>query len=109
MQDGFEISVNSETTGEDQRLTLDLIEHLSVIDPSITIQRTKNSEGTMDLGATISVIAGSAALTAIGTGLKIWLSRHRTAKVDISSSGDVKASGLTSKDAVEIARIFGRE
>lgn len=102
----FELSVTASDQATSQTLAAELMDEIATLAEGISTRRVKDTEDTMDLGATVAVVATSAAATAIAGGIKIWLSRHRTAKLSISKDGEVKASGITSADAVELARVI---
>lgn len=105
MESKFEIVVEAATPAESQRLAQELGDSLRFSDPNVTISRKKDSAETLDLGATIAVIVGSAAAGAIANGIRVWLAKRQTAKITISKDGEVSGSGLTSADAVRITEI----
>lgn len=104
----LDVNVDGQTPAESQRFTVDLIDYLTNHVSDASIQRKKTEPNTMDLGATITIIATSAAATAIASGLKIWLAKNQDARITISEHGAVIARGLTSNDAVKIVDLFSK-
>lgn len=108
MDSKFEIEVRGATPAESQKLAQELADSLRLSDSAAKIDRSKVSKVTMDLGATIAVVVGSTAAAAIGNGVRLWLAKRQSAEINISRDGDLKASGITSADAVRLAEIFSK-
>jgi hypothetical protein len=108
MESRFEIAVKGATPAESQRLAQELAASLKLTDPSVNVDRKKESADTLDLGATIAVIVGSAAATAVANGIRAWLAKRQDAEISISKDGQVKAKGITSADALRLAEIISR-
>jgi hypothetical protein len=104
--DTFELTVKGATPAESQRLAQELAASLKLTDPSVDIDRQKESAETLDLGATIAIVIGSAAATAVANGIRIWLTKRQAAEISITKDGQVKGTGITSADAVRIAQII---
>jgi hypothetical protein len=62
----------------------------------------------MDFGATVVLILGTTAATAIAKGIQTWLAGNAGARIDILKDGSVIARNLQSKDAVEIAKALSK-
>jgi hypothetical protein len=106
MASRFEIAIKGATPAESQRLAQELAASLRLTDASVKVDRQKESVETLDLGATIAIVVGSAAATAVANGIRIWLTRRQDAEISISKDGHVKAKGITSADAVRLAEIM---
>lgn len=102
MSHQYEFLLETASPAETQKIIKSLMDQIATADETLEPVRVKDNDDTMDLGATIAVLATSAAATAIATGIKIWLSKHQGAKVTVKKDGTVTASGITSKDAVRI-------
>jgi len=75
------------------------------VDPHVSVERRRERPDTQDFGATLSVILGTAAVTAIAKGIAAWLARNSGAQIEIRRNGRVvlRASHLDSKDVPQIA------
>jgi Effector Associated Constant Component 1 len=108
MESRFQIAVKGATPAESQRLAQELAANLKFADPGVSVDREKDSAETLDLGATLAVVVGSAAVTALAKGIAAWLAKRQTAEISISKDGEVKAKGITSADALRLAEIMSR-
>jgi hypothetical protein len=61
-----------------------LSDELRDTDPSIRVDTLKQRPDTMDFGATLVLVLGTAAATEIAKGISQWIARHRT-KVQLST------------------------
>lgn len=98
------IEVEAESPAEANRLTADLHAQLRGTSEDMEVSRVKENPSTMDSGATLIAIAGTAAATALAKGIADWLRRHRSASIRVSAQGDVTASNVTPETALEIVR-----
>lgn len=72
-------------------------------------ERTKARDDTMDLGMIITVVAGTAAATAIAQGIAAWLKARRDATLEIETpAGKVRATGLDQDTVLKLARLSAR-
>lgn len=108
MTDAFMLSFAGVSDAEGNQLASSLAEALEDVDPDITVKRHRERPDTQDFGATLAVILGSAAATAIAKGISTWLARNSGAKLEIRCNGELMlaASNLDSKDAAAIAKVF---
>lgn len=84
-----------------QELTIALLNS----SPGARVERAKPDGATQDLGTIVSIVITSGAALALARGLADWL-RLRRATITIRK-GEVSAKGITGKEAVRIAEIFG--
>jgi Effector Associated Constant Component 1 len=84
---------------------------LKEADNSATVQRPKDQKNAMDFGATLVLILGTGAVTALAKGLSSWIARNSGVRLVIETpDGKVLADHLDSKNASEIAAsVFGRK
>ncbi len=108
MQERLHLSLDTESLVEGQKLIPDLIDKIVETSEDARPIRVKENPDTMDLGATLSLIVTSAAATALAHGIALWLARHKTATLKISTNAgdEIVATGLTSKDATKLAGLF---
>ncbi len=66
----------------------------------------KIDDSTLDLGSIVSIVVGSASLSAIGKGIEAWLAKRHDSKITIKKDGDVIAENVSSEDAVALAKMF---
>lgn len=93
------------STAEGNRLASTLADTLRDVDPTITVDRQRERSDTQDFGATLAVMLGTAAATAVAKGIGAWLARNSGARIEIRRKGKVVlvASHLDSKDVPRIA------
>jgi hypothetical protein len=92
------------------RLASSLADDLRDLDPTLIVERQKHNPQTQDFGATLAIIVGSAAASAIGKGIATWLARNSGARLTIrTKDGEVLGQNLDSRDAARIAAAFSPE
>jgi Effector Associated Constant Component 1 len=98
------------STAEGNRLASSLADVLSDLDPNIAVDRQRERPDTQDFGATLAVILGTAAATAVAKGIAAWLARNSGARIEIRRKGKVvmTATHLDSKDVPRIAEALSR-
>ncbi len=96
------------SAAEGNRLANTLADSLRDIDPSITIDRQRDLPDAQDFGATLAVILGTAAATAVARGIAAWLARNSGVQIEIRRKGELilTASHLDSKDIPQIAKVL---
>jgi Effector Associated Constant Component 1 len=89
----------------------ELLQELREADNSARVQRRKDQVDAMDFGATLVLILGTGAATAIAKGLSSWIARNSGVRLVIETpDGKVLADHLDSKNAAEIAaRVFEKK
>lgn len=98
-------SFSDSTTAEGNKFAGSLADSLRALDPSIQVQRVRERAETQDFGATLAVILGTTAVTALAKGIASWLARNSGAKIEIRREGQVvmTASHLDSADVPKLA------
>ena len=103
MADGlFEIRFRDCTPDEANDYAADLQTELNGVTAGVTVSRQKDAPEAQDLGATLVLILGTGAITAVAKGLSTWIARNSGAKVVITKDGTVVAENLNSEDAARI-------
>jgi len=94
------------TTAEGNRYADSLSQVLREVDPSVVVERQRDRPDTQDFGATLAVIAGSAAVTALAKGIAAWLARNSGAQLEVMHEGKpvLRLSHLDSADVAQIAK-----
>jgi len=90
---------------EGNQLASTLAEALRDIDRRISVERLREQAQTQDFGATLAVIVGTTAASALAKGIAAWLARNSGAQIEVRRKGEVilVASHLDSKDVPKIA------
>jgi Effector Associated Constant Component 1 len=88
-----------------------LADALRDADPRIVVERQRERHETQDLGATLVVLLGTAAATAVAKGIGSWLARNSGARLEIRRDGKlvVLATHLDSRDIPRIAAALSTE
>ncbi len=102
----FSISFPGESTALANRWAADLRHTLEETHREVRVDQAPGREDTMDLGATLSIVLGSAAVTVVAKGIQAWLSKHQGASIEMTKHGKVIAKGLRGKDALALAEII---
>jgi hypothetical protein len=71
------------------------------------VEPTRENDETQDFGATLVLVLGTAAATAVAKGVQKWLARTGTT-AELLKDGSVRLSNLESKDVAEIAKAFAK-
>lgn len=105
------ISFADASAAEGNRLASTLAEALRDVDPSIVVDRQRERSDTQDFGASLAVILGTTAATALAKGIGAWLARNSGARIEIRRKGKVVlvATHLDSKDIPRIAEALSSE
>jgi hypothetical protein len=71
------------------------------------LERRRTSSESQDFGATLVLILGTSAVTAIAQGIRTWLARNSGVSIDIVVRGKVfRARNLDSQGVQELARVL---
>ncbi len=72
----------------------------------IEVKRIREREDTLDFGATLVLILGTTAVTALSRGIASWIQRNSGATIEITDAdgNSRKITHLNSRDAVAIAK-----
>jgi len=103
-------SFSDATVAEGNRLAGSLAQTLRDIGPDISVERQRERPDTQDFGATLVVILGTTAVTALAKGIATWLARNSGASVEVKRDGNVvlSASHLDSQDVARIAEALSQ-
>jgi hypothetical protein len=98
----FEISFRDCTADEANAYCEELQQELHDADSTVYLKRRKDNEQSQDFGATLVLVLGTGAITAVAKGLSTWIARNSGAKVVITRDGKVIAENIDSRDAARI-------
>jgi hypothetical protein len=72
------------------------------------VDRQRERADTQDFGASLGVILGTAAASAVAKGIAAWLAHNSGARIEIRRGNEIvlKATHLDSKDVSRIAEAF---
>jgi Effector Associated Constant Component 1 len=102
----FIISFPGSSTAEANRFASGLATAIREAERDVSVEQKRDRPDSQDAGATLVLVLGTAAATAVAKGVEAWLARHSGAKIQISKDGSVIASNLDSRDAARIAEAF---
>lgn len=103
---GFKIKVKDVTAARANVLAAELKDVLRDAHQEVEAEQIKEDPETMDLGATLAVILGSAAVTAVARGIKAWLEKNQNVEIELHKDGNVIAKGLRGKDTLTLAQMI---
>jgi hypothetical protein len=92
------------STAEGNQLAVDLRDCLRDINGNVQVERLRDNPDTMDFGATLGLILGSAAVIAVAKGIAAWLARNSGVRLEIRQS-DGSVAILTNLDSRDVFRI----
>jgi hypothetical protein len=103
--DSVLFSFSNATVADGNRFAGSLADTLRDLDPSIQVQRVRENADTQDFGASLAVILGTAAATALAKGIASWLARNSGAVIEIHHDGQVvmTAKHMDSADIPKLA------
>jgi len=98
------ISFGDATTADGNRFAGSLSETLREVDATIHVERVRERPDTQDFGASLAVMLGTAAATALAKGIASWLARNSGARLEIRREGQIvmTASHLDSADVPKL-------
>jgi len=106
-QQTYTIKFDNVSDAEANRYASELRDVLLDATADIEVERKRDDPRTQDFGATLIIILGSAAVTALAKSLGDWLTLHRQVGITIKTpAGDFVATNLTSKDALKLAELL---
>jgi hypothetical protein len=87
-----------------------LEEHLRYTAPGqVQFDRRRTKEGAQDLGATLVLVLGTAAVTAVAKGIQSWLASRPGSSIDITdANGRVVAQNIDAASAAQIAQAWAQ-
>lgn len=86
----------------------DLAESLAEDTPTISVTRLREDPRTQDFGATLAIILGSTAITALAKGVASWLARRQDARLRLrrtAGNGQVREITLHGQPSARTERI----
>jgi hypothetical protein len=86
----------------------DLAESLAEDAPTLSVTQLREDSRTQDFGATIAIILGSTAVTALAKGVAKWLARRQDARLRLrrtASNGQVREITLHGQPSARTERI----
>jgi hypothetical protein len=102
----FVVTFPDATSAEANVLAGTFIDAVRELDRGIAVNRAKGRPDTQDLGAIVTLMLGTAAVTAVAKGISAWLARNSGTRIEIWYKGElvIKASHLESTDAAKIVK-----
>jgi Effector Associated Constant Component 1 len=75
------------------------------------VDRQRERRDTQDFGATLAVVLGTAAVTAVAKGVAAWLAKNSGSRIEIKRKGKavLVATHLDSHDVPRIVEALSRE
>jgi hypothetical protein len=71
----------------------------------LSIDRERTSKDSQDFGATLVLVLGTTAITAVAKGVQAWLAAHTGTRVEITTdTGTVVATNVDAKSAAEMVK-----
>jgi len=75
----------------------------------LAMERKRENANSQDFGATLVLVLGTAAATAVAQGIRTWLAAHTGTTIEITDAkGQVVARNINSASAAEIAKVFAQ-
>jgi len=82
-QPDVRISFAAVDAAESQDMANDLADFLAAEVPSVEARRERADPRAQDFGATLALVLGTTAVTALARGIGVWLARRQDAKVQL--------------------------
>ena len=99
------LSFANATPDEGTRYARDLKDFLTDLDPRVRAEQQSERPDAQDLGATVVLVLGTTAVSALARGIATWLQRNSGARITIKNSqGELVAEGMDSKDVARIVQ-----
>jgi hypothetical protein len=111
MQDQIQIRFLDKDPSEASSLAESLRAEILDAAPNAEVRRLREDPEAMDFGATLVLVLGSSAASAISHGIAIWLARNAGVNLKITTKdGEVLADHVSSKNAAEmVGAVFDRK
>jgi hypothetical protein len=99
------------SAAEGNRFAGTLADALRDVDPSIVVDRQRERPETQDFGATLAVVLGTAAITAVAKGMAAWLAKNSGSRLEVKRNGKIVlvATHLDSNDVPRIVEALSRK
>jgi hypothetical protein len=98
------VTFPASSSAEGNRFASSLADVLRDVDPSIVIDRQRERLDTQDFGASLAVVLGTAAATAVAKGIGAWLARNSGTQIEIRRGVKpiLSATHLDSRDVPKL-------
>src|SRR5262249_17246116 len=106
MADQFKIGFVGASSARGNQYAESLLRALRDVDPAVQAERARTREDTQHFGASLVLVLGTAAATAVAKGIASWMARNSGARIEITADGRVVATNLDSRDVAKIADAF---
>jgi hypothetical protein len=105
------ISFPDSSTAEGNRLAGALADALRDVTPEIEVEPRRDRPDTQDFGASLAIVLGTTAVTAVARGIAAWLARNSGAQIEIQRHGKVvlRATHLDSRDIPRIVQALSQQ
>lgn len=105
------VSFRDATTAEANRLASSLADALRDVDPSIVVERRRERADTQDFGASLAVVLGTAAATAVAKGIAGWLRSSAGVVIELRRKDKLLlvATHVESKDVSGLAKALSTD
>jgi hypothetical protein len=106
----FTIMLTGLSDRDREQATADLAEAIVRADRSVEVKTRQDNPSAMDFGSTLVLLLGSGAAVAVARGIQAALAKWQGASITIKNDrGEIKASGITSADAVRLYEAFSSQ
>jgi hypothetical protein len=109
-QQTFIIEFEGVSKREANQYAEELRDTLKAAEPDVSVEQSRDSESSMDFGASLILILGTPAVIAVAKAFGDWLKRHHEVEVKIKTpNGEVVAKNLTAKEAYNITELLRKK
>ena len=103
----FRIIISGQSVARANILASDLKRCLEETSPEVSTEQIRDDPEAQDFGTIVSVILGSAAITAVAKGIRDWLARNQDAEIELRTKDHVFiAKHIRGKDVIELTKIL---
>ena len=98
------LSFGDVTLADGNRFAGSLSDMLRDLDPSIQVDRLRQSPDTQDFGSSLAIVLGATSVTALAKGIASWLARNSGVKMEIRREGQVVMT-VTQLDSADVPKL----
>lgn len=105
----YKVQFANVSKAEADAYAADLADYLrsTVPQQDLKVDRERTSATSQDFGATLVLVLGTAAVTAVAKGVQAWLKAHTGTSIDITTpDGVIVVKNADAKSAAEIAKAW---
>jgi hypothetical protein len=85
----------------------DFLRHAVPLPDQLALKRERTSKDSQDFGATLVLILGTTAITAVAKGVQSWLAAHTGTVLEITDEhGKIVATNINAKSAADITKAW---